>query len=160
MALAERFRDLISGPTEGDPNSMSLRIGEAQQIYPEIWRHLDDARKAYLARGLDVSGYDQVRQYEQGVLGVTNMDLVTVGYGRNEHQIRVAEFNIAGYERARHAAGALMRAAPEVDWDRLQREENEQLAEIGSVTSNGKWWALGIAIALLVGMFWFLVRSK
>src|SRR4051812_39386132 len=72
VALSERFAELLKGPStvtvrkksgamfglSGNQDEMSLRIGEAQQLYPEIWRHLDDARAAFAARGLDVSGYD------------------------------------------------------------------------------------------------------
>ncbi|MCX5745256.1 MAG: hypothetical protein NT062_22495 [Proteobacteria bacterium] len=159
MALTERFRELVSGPATGNPQDMSIRIGEAQQLFPEIWTHLDEARKGFAARGRDCAAYDAIRVHEQGVLGVTNLDLVTVGYGRNEHQIRVAEFNTGGYQRAREAAGALMRAVPEVDWGAIAQAEDAELASIGSLT-NGKWIALAIAIPLLLGLMYFLMHKR
>ena len=67
VALADRFTELLKGPTKvtaarqrgsllvvsGNETELSMRIHEAQQIYPEIWRHLDDARTAFAARGYD-----------------------------------------------------------------------------------------------------------
>ena len=50
----------------GKPRSMKaseaeLAIGEAQQLFPEIWSNLDDARNALAAQDRDVAAYDLLR---------------------------------------------------------------------------------------------------
>src|SRR2546423_1747307 len=50
--LAERFRDILTFTGLTDTATLELRIGEAQQIYPEIWRHPDEAHPALVDRGL------------------------------------------------------------------------------------------------------------
>src|SRR4051812_14889625 len=78
VALLDRFADLLKGPSQvaarklkrhvigvsGNQDDFSLRIGEAQQVYPEIWRHLDDARSGFAGRGIDVTTYDALRAAE------------------------------------------------------------------------------------------------
>src|SRR3954454_13712429 len=73
-ALAQRFRALLQSGA-ATASELELAIGESQQIYPEIWRHLDEARTVLAARGVDVSAYDYLRQHEQGHLGVTGVDV-------------------------------------------------------------------------------------
>src|SRR5690242_1144143 len=95
VALCERFVELLKGPSRvtahkqrgallgvsGDEEALSLRIGEAQQVYPEIWRHLDEARAAFAARGIDVAAYDQLRAAEGQALGAA----VEVTSARNRY---------------------------------------------------------------------------
>src|SRR5260370_425195 len=70
---------------------LELRIGEAQQIYPEIWRHLDEARTTLLHRGVDIFGYDKLRATERpGQLAVTNIESaqvnpIGIGFGSLEY---------------------------------------------------------------------------
>src|SRR5438128_80920 len=82
-ALCDRFAELLKGPTavvsaksnrallgvSGNEDALSLRIGEAQQLYPEIWSHLDDARKVFAERGADMSAFDVLRDNERRFVG-------------------------------------------------------------------------------------------
>lgn len=133
VALCDRFAEILNGPSEvtarrkegalfgfsGNQDALSLRIGEAQQIYPEIWRHLDDARAGFAGRGIDVASYDALRADEgQGLGAAATIDHHKHGFGRHaihEH-VKAANFNAAGLRRARTACDALMQATPQIDW--------------------------------------------
>jgi len=109
---------------------LELRIGEAQQIYPEIWRHLDEARAA-LGQRCDVrdgalTEFDAVRATERpGELAVRNIEgaainSVPLAFGGLHYlQGKSATFNARGHAKARDACNALMRAMPNVDWKQL-----------------------------------------
>ena len=44
-------------------DALDLRLGEAQQLTPELWRHLDEARNALAKReGVDLHSYDELRK--------------------------------------------------------------------------------------------------
>ena len=55
-------------------DAADLINGEAQQIYPEIWRHLDDARRALKAAGRDTAAFDHLRKHELVQVGVTDVE--------------------------------------------------------------------------------------
>ncbi len=171
-ALHDRFRVVMSARTTqaGGMAELELRIGEAQQIYPEIWSHLDEARATLAGRGIDTSAYDAVRAAEpKGSLGVTRVDVE--GYattftgellGVHDEQVKSAQFNLEGYRRASQAIQALMAAQPEIDWRALERAENAEIAAAGSLgpvnpKSLGKWIAILGGAGVLVYAFWYLV---
>ena len=135
-------------------SELELAIGEAQQIYPEIWRHLDEARGLLAERGEDVSLFDQLRRHERLELGVTGVDVTEQmdAFGRTQ-QVKTATFNAGGYQRARAAIQSLMTAMPEVDWAAVAREEDRQIKAAGSLHA-GKWLGMaktaGIAAVLAV----------
>lgn len=126
-----------------DLNTVELRIGQAQQLYPELWRHLDEARALLAERGRDVSRFDVVRAAEGQVLigavaerrehrvvqdalidellkqeDVTLEDVVVGEVLRGlTIDIQAARFNIEGFHRAAAATHALdgrVRAAREL----------------------------------------------
>ena len=171
-ALHDRFRAVMSARTTqaGGMGELELRIGEAQQIYPEIWSHLDEARATLAGRGVDTSAYDAVRTTEpKGSIGVTRVDVE--GYattftgdllGVHDEQVKSAQFNLEGYRRASQGIQALMAAQPEVDWRALERAENAEIAAAGSLgpvspKSLGKWVAILGGIGVVVYGFWYLV---
>ena len=157
--LIERFRALIAtAPTSVE--ELELRIGESQQIYPEIWRHLDDARRVLVTRGLDVGRVDELRRSELVQLGVTDveitheLDMSGLILGRIRYTAtKAASFNTGGVARAVEAARALMAALPEVDWVALTRAEDREIAAAGSMQAR-KWLGLvkvvAVAAALLL----------
>src|SRR5689334_19980144 len=126
VALCDRFAEILKGPSKvvahkhrnaligigGAQEAMSLRIGEAQQIYPEIWSHLDQARAAFAGRGVDVSAYDQIRATEGTALGAA-VETARQSHGAGNYAyddyIKTANFNREGHARARAACDALMR---------------------------------------------------
>ncbi|MEO8702984.1 MAG: hypothetical protein ABI867_23260 [Kofleriaceae bacterium] len=149
--LADRFGVLL-GTGDSSTEQLELAIGEAQQIYPEIWNHLEDARTELIALGRDVTHYDAARREVRTMLGVTNIDsdlrfdvadFALGGFGIT--QTKVARFNVRGYQIARAAVRALMMAMPEIDWNAIARAEARGIAAVG--TLHGSKW-LGIAKGL------------
>jgi hypothetical protein len=154
VALCERFAELLEGPTtvtarkgnfvasaqagllgqaiglvgvSGNETELSLRIGEAQQLYPEIWRHLDDARAGFAAQGIDVARYDALRAAEGTALGA-NVEVSHREDYRGQKNVKEARFNVAGLARANEASKALMQATPMVDWESIARAEADDPA--------------------------------
>src|SRR4051812_35767493 len=68
-----------------NPDSTALGIGTAEQIFPEIWRRLDAARKAATASGRDLSRYDALRNQvgRSSEQGITSLSTLSIGYGLN-----------------------------------------------------------------------------
>jgi hypothetical protein len=141
--------------------AMELQIGEAQQIYPEIWRHLDVARRALVADGRDVTQFDAYRKSELIELGVTDidfsreLDIAALMLGRiRERTVKSATFNVGGAQRAASAMGALMARMPEVDFAALERAEEKEIAAAGSLHA-GKWVGIAkwlVAAAAVIGV--------
>ena len=158
--LNERFAAIVRGAAEHQTVAeFELKIGEAQQIYPEIWRHLDEARAVLAQRGVAVPRYDAVRATERpGQLAVDNIEHsegvnpLALAFGGALHvEMKTATFNREGNRKASEACEALMTAMPEVDWRQLVREEEAEIAAVGSL-NDSKWRTLllGAAIVLLV----------
>lgn len=167
--LNERFRDLMhqrSSPGDGTAE-LELRIGEAQQIYPEIWNHLDDARKVIAERGGDTATYDTIKASQGPArLGVTRVEVEdhhSIGLGGYDHvQTKEAHFNLEGFRSAHKACAALMAAMPEVDWKAVERAENQEIAAAGSLGPIDskkmlRWLAIGAVLLAATYAFWFLV---
>jgi|ERR1044071_651721 hypothetical protein len=137
-----------------------LKIGEAQQIYPEIWRHFDEARAALGQRGVVVQPYDALRATERpGQLGVDNIEHseginpVALAFGQLQYfETKTATFNHEGHAKALQACDALMRAMPEVDWNAVVRQEEAEIAAIGSLSS-AKWRQLAVIAAVVLAAF-------
>lgn len=173
--LAERFRALIvpaGSIVSGTLADFELRIGEAQQIYPEIWRHLDDAYGVLEERGADTAKFDELRRGELVHMGVTDIDSRTeINYvalmtGRLRMQtVKTATFNSAGYARAVAACKALMAAMPEVDWDALAKAEDKEIRAAGSLQAGKyigivKWAAIaGVLGGVAFGAYKLFTRG-
>ncbi len=170
--LHDRFRVVMSTPASPADGigELELRIDEAQQIYPEIWTHLNEARAALAGRGVDTSAFDAVRASEpKGSLGVSRVDVHTYAtsftgdlLGVHDEQVKTAQFNLEGFRRASQAIQALMAAQPEVDWRALERAENAEIAAAGSLgpvspKALGRWVAILGGAGVLVYAFWYFV---
>jgi hypothetical protein len=157
-AIAERFQAILrSGPSTGYSNDseLALRIGEAQQVYPEIWAHLDEARKQLAERDpAALAEYDNLRPQERpGSIGVSDVDLKYVYnvYGEVINETKTAKFNLDGLRRAVTAVHTLERAMPEVDWAAVVRAERQELFEAGSLTGKrNRNLAIGAAIIVVL----------
>jgi hypothetical protein len=159
--LNERFGDILrEAASYQKVAEFELKIGEAQQIYPEIWRHLDEARAALGRRGIVVQSYDDLRATERpGQLGVDNIEHseginpLALALGQLQYlETKTATFNHEGNAKARQACDALMRAMPEVDWRAVEREEEAEIAAMGSLSS-AKWRQVALIAAVVLAAF-------
>ncbi len=172
VALCDRFAELLKGPTQvtarkqsgalfgvsGNQDDFSLRIAEVQQIYPEIWRHLDDARTTFAGRGVDVSAFDTIRASEGIALGA-NVDTENKRHGAGRYavdeHVKTASFNTEGLARARRACDALMKATPTIDWAAIARAEAEDpsIAAFNRSAKTARWIKLGLLVAVIAAPF-------
>lgn len=175
VTLCERFAELLKGPAtvtarkqsgalfgvSGNDEALSLRIGEVQQIYPEIWRHLDEARAAFASRGIDVSAYDQIRAREGVALGAA-VDVKHTRHGAGQYAVdetvKSANFNVEGHRRAREACEALMRATPDIDWAGIARAEAEDpnIKAFTRSTTARRWIMLALLAGVLAAPFLYV----
>ncbi|MFN0250980.1 MAG: hypothetical protein ACKV2T_29165 [Kofleriaceae bacterium] len=137
-------------------SEMELAIGESNQLYPEIWRHLDEAR-AEIVGGYDTARYDALRATVLAAMGITSIGYHevdwTTKYGAvlaTTHR-KVASFDFEGYQRAQEACKALMAAMPHIDWNELARQDVRAIAEAGSLQS-AKYKTIVKVAAGLVGL--------
>lgn len=140
-------------------DALELKLGEAQQISPEIWRHLDDARGLLAKRGVDLAGYDELRSLQSAaLLATSNIDVQRKldHFGLLHGSIRVITTKTvtwdAGNLTSAIAACALMkRVMPETDWEALDRADREHIASVGSLRAK-RWKSiasgLGVAVVL------------
>jgi hypothetical protein len=77
-------------------------FADANDAYPEIWRHLDRARRVLAQRGLNTAGYDELRPHAPR--SVT----------RGERIDRIA------VDEAKRAIAELKLAVPGADWDAIE----------------------------------------
>ncbi len=158
--LTERFGAILrEAGANTEVATLELQIGEAQQLYPEIWRHLDDARTVLIGRGTDLAAFDAIRA-TQGAsqLAVTDVDvehgvnLAGLAFGSiGITQTKTASFDVDGYDRAIAACHELRQAMPDVDWQALARADQAQIDAVGSLTSSS-WKGLAIGVAVAVGL--------
>lgn len=153
-ALLGRFPGLLK-QASGTSSEVELAIGESNQLYPEIWRHLDEARRAL--DGRDCSTYDALRATVLAEMGITDIQSQQTDwyteygtYAGTTHE-KVVRFNYDGYRRALAACNALQNAMPEVDWHELAREDVRAIAEAGSLQS-AKYKTIGKVVAILGGL--------
>lgn len=161
--IAERFRTLASmgAASNGtDIAAAELRIGEANQIYPEIWQQLDRARALLVARGTDVANYDAFRAAEpQGAPGVTRVAASAATSTHYAH--KSGTFNMEGYARATGAITALKTAMPGVDWFGMDQQDAALVAAAGPLgaSKTGLWIGLLVAAAAIGAGAYFLTRK-
>lgn len=157
-ALNEQYRVLAQPKNYRDRDELSRVLGEARQLYPEIWANLDDARNALAQRGIDVTGYDALRAHDATRAGGV-LDVMAVDKGRERADmmfsggvVKSAEMNTQGHRLATEAGHVLQRALPNVDWDALDRAEADEIAAAGSLRP-ARWKAvvLGLIGAILIG---------
>lgn len=134
IALSQRFAELATWKQHRTLDELGLVLGEARQIYPEIWSNLDAARDALSRQGIEVDGYTQLRgtgPIGGGVLEVEVNDHVGVRMGGGV--LKSARLNNEGHAAAAQACRLFQGALPQVDWEGLERADAAELEAAGSL---------------------------
>jgi hypothetical protein len=84
------------------PQARWRAFAEANDAYPEVWRHLDRARRLLAQRGLTTAGYDELRPHAPKSL--TRGETIDRG----------------ALDDAKRAIGELKLALPGADWDAIE----------------------------------------
>jgi hypothetical protein len=86
-------------------------IRDAHDDFPEIWRSLDRARAELARRGINVTGYDELRPHVRSRLATASDD----------HDASAVQVDPAALDDARRATDALKLAVPGADWAAIDR---------------------------------------
>lgn len=105
IASCERAR--VIGQTDGPSAWRAIR--DAHDDFPEIWRSLDRARQVLARRGINVTGYDELRPHVRTRLATG---------GDDDDAVRV---DPAALDDARRAADELKLAVPGADWAAIEQ---------------------------------------
>src|SRR5215470_6037588 len=104
--LASCERTQAIGRADGPDAWRAIR--DAHDDFPEIWRNLDRARQVLARRGINVTGYDELRPHVRTRLASpTSEDVVRV--------------DPAALDDARRATDELKLAVPGADWASIER---------------------------------------
>jgi hypothetical protein len=84
------------------PQERWRAFAEANDAYPEIWRHLDRARRVLAQRGLNTAAYDELRPHAPKSVA------------------RGEQLDRAALDEAKRAIAELKLAVPGADWDAIE----------------------------------------
>lgn len=110
LASCERARML--GRSEGPEAWRAIR--DAHDEFPEIWRSLDHARTVLARRGVNVTGYDELRPHVRTCLGRPGSD-------GPDGDAEVVLVDPGALDDARRATDALKLAVPGADWAAIEQ---------------------------------------
>jgi hypothetical protein len=105
LATCERAR--VLGRSDGPHAWRAIR--DAHDDFPEIWRSLDRARNVLARRGVNVTGYDELRPHVRTHIGALAGDAGAV------------QVDPAALDDARRATDELTLAVPGADWAAIDR---------------------------------------
>jgi hypothetical protein len=110
LASCERAR--VLGRSAGPEAWRAIR--DAHDEFPEIWRSLDRARGVLARRGVNVTGYDELRPH-------VRTHLASPGAEDPDGNAEVVLVDPAALDDARRATDALKLAVPGADWAAIER---------------------------------------
>lgn len=153
--LLAQFRALVPRLTSVTPADVSVAMGEAQSLYPEIWATLDRGRAVLRERGIDVPVFDEARARQPAAMlgvnvhvrdrssleeaatmtsfllgGVTGVVVGTAIDVAGAFGAKQGEANRGGLHDAALAVQALRDAMPEVDWKAIRTHEARATASL------------------------------
>lgn len=181
-ALLERLVELLRPRRGGEllgmlspevaADHLELRLGEAQQLMPEVWRHLDEARNAMHARGLRVAGYDEIRSIPDPALLATSeievkRKLDVLGLVQGDLKIvttKTVKWDTRNVIIAALAVDFLKDEVPDVDWAALDKAHADEIAAVGSLRTTRmksvKMWGLGLVALAALGIGGYVVVAS
>ena len=83
-------------------------VANEAQAFPEVWRHLDRARRVLAKRGINTAGYDRVRPDAKGTVIAQRDD-------------GTPTIDLAALDDARHAIEELKLVVAGADWDAIEQ---------------------------------------
>lgn len=121
------------------PQARWRAFAEANDAYPEVWRHLDRARRVLAQRGLNTAGYDELRPHAPKSL--TRGETIDRG----------------ALDEAKRAIGELKLALPGADWDAIEaRTAGLVSAPLSRKQQQRIIFGVAAGALLLVVLAWFM----
>src|SRR5215831_12747806 len=113
LASCERAR--VLGRSAGPEAWRAIR--DAHDEFPEIWRSLDRARTVLARRGINVTGYDELRPHVR-----THLAGPSAGHpDRPDGDAEVVLVDPMALDDARRATDVLKLAVPGADWAAIEQ---------------------------------------
>lgn len=174
-ALLPRLQSML-------PADVTEAVGEAQSLYPELWSALDRARGVLRDRGVSVPEYDDVRVRQPASMLGVNVKMrersdaaevaTTVAFllggvtgavvggaidVANSVGAKQGEANRSGLSDARRALDALHQAMPQVQWEKVRRQEAHAAADAleDLAIAKNKKVVIGLAVVAVLGLAGF-----
>jgi hypothetical protein len=116
LASCERAR--VLGQSAGPESWRAIR--DAHDDFPEIWRSLDRARAVLARRGVNVTGYDELRPHVRTHLAATSPSEPD-GPDGSDDDAEVVLVDPEALDDARRATDALKLAVPGADWAGIEQ---------------------------------------
>ncbi|HEX3474300.1 MAG TPA: hypothetical protein VHT91_04615 [Kofleriaceae bacterium] len=136
LASCERAR--VLGRSVGPEAWRAIR--DAHDEFPEIWRSLDRARAVLARRGVNVTGYDELRPH-------VRTHLASPGSAGPDGDTEVVLVDPAALDDARRATDALKLAVPGTDWAAID-QRTSGLVHAPLVHRRRNRLVLGAAVAV------------
>jgi hypothetical protein len=101
----ERAANRVRQPEATVAQERWRAMAELQDAYPEVWRHLDRARRVLASRGINTAAYDELRPHTPRA--PTTPD-------------DVQSIDTAAFDDAKRAIAELKLVVPGTDWDAIE----------------------------------------
>jgi hypothetical protein len=103
----ERTWQRVQDETTATPKQRWRAIGALHDTFPDIWRHLDRARRVLASRGIHTAGYDDLRPQARRAASNPGLD-------------GSEAFDAAALDDVRRGIAELKLALPGADWDGIE----------------------------------------
>ena len=140
----ERAAVKVKRPETSNDQERWRAVDSVNDAYPEVWRHLDRARRVLATRGANTVGYDELRPHVQRA--ATDGD---------SQQQRIDE---CALDSAKRAIAELKLAVPGADWDAIAaRTDGLVHAPLGRKKDRARYAVGAVIAAFVLAVFaWFL----
>jgi len=140
----ERAAVMVKRPQTSSDHERWRAVDSVNDAYPEVWRHLDRARRVLAKRGANTVGYDELRPHVRRA--------ATDG---ESQQQRIDE---AALDSAKRAIAELKLAVPGADWDAIAvRTDGLVHAPLGHKRDRARYAVGAVIGAFVIAVFaWFM----
>jgi hypothetical protein len=132
----------VKRPATSNDHERWRAVHEVHDAYPEVWRHLDRARRVLARRGANTVGYDELRPHVQ----------------RAATDVDAQRIDDSALDGAKRAIAELKLAVPGADWEAIAaRTDGLVHAPLGSKTGRARYAVGAVIAAFVLAIFaWFL----
>jgi hypothetical protein len=138
----ERAAVKVKRPETSNDHERWRAVHEVHDAYPEVWRHLDRARRVLAKRGANTVGYDELRPHVQ----------------RAATDVEAQRIDDLALDDAKRAIAELKLAVPGADWSAIAaRTDGLVHAPLGRKKDRARYAVGAVIAAFVFAIFaWFL----
>jgi hypothetical protein len=138
----ERAAIKVKRPQTANDHERWRAVHEVHDAYPEVWRHLDRARRVLATRGANTVGYDELRPHVQ----------------RAATDVEAQRIDDLALDDAKRAIAELKLAVPGADWRAIAaRTDGLVHAPLGHKKDRARYAVGAVIVAFVFAVIaWFL----